>query len=206
MRKILVVVFLLIIIMVNQPVSHLEASFVSPNSLVSSCVSIKAYNNDLLAKQGSGFAVKDNEIITCYHVIDGCTSLKVVDSKGMFRTAVLHRFDKDNDIAILKTDKVFVPVKFTSKVYVGEDIWCISSPINIQNVMSKGIISKINVVINNKSRHMFTAAISRGSSGGLVLNSRGEAVGMVVSYLPDGNDLNCVIPFNIIARVFYKEV
>jgi len=147
------------------------------------------------AASGSGFAVtSDGYVITNYHVIDGCTDVKIHD-KGKSILATLVTFDPNNDIALLKGDfkpRSFYPLsretpKLLMEIFVaghpfGQDI---STSVKV----TKGIISSLSGVANNFSNLQIDAALQPGNSGGPIMNDKGNVIGVAVSKL----DLEAIV-------------
>ena len=161
-------------------------------NLINSTVTIETDNNI-----GSGFFVGPNIIATNFHVIDNTENAYCVISNSSLR----HRIDgylavdKNVDLVLLKVSSIDMPsVKLSpSKVIVGQKIFVIGSPKGLSATISEGIISALRDVEGNKIIQM-TAPISPGSSGGPVFNSSGELVGISVSQIRDGQNLNFAIP------------
>lgn len=141
------------------------------------------------AASGSGFAVtSDGYVITNYHVIEGCTDVKIHD-KGKSILATLITFDPNNDIALLKGDfkpRSFYPLsKEGPKILM--DIYVAGHPFGdkVSNSVkvTKGIVSSLSGLKNDFSRIQIDAAIQPGNSGGPIMNDRGNVIGVAVSKL-----------------------
>lgn len=76
---------------------------------------------------------------------------------------------------------------------VGETVFAVGNPKGLEGTFSQGIVSSIRD-IDNKQLLQITAPISPGSSGGPVLNSKGEVVGVSVATFKGGQNLNFAIP------------
>ena len=141
------------------------------------------------AASGSGFAVtSDGYVITNYHVIEGCTDVKIHD-KGKSILATLVTFDPLNDIALLKGDfkpRSFYPLsrktpELLMDIYVagypfGQDM---STSVKV----TQGIISSLTGVANNFSNLQIDAALQPGNSGGPIMNDKGNVIGVAVAKL-----------------------
>ena len=174
-------------------------------------VFIKTY--DLLGKaiaQGSGFILaEDGVIATNYHVIEDAASIEVeTDDEAILRPEGVLYIDQDNDIALvkLKTKKeaeLFkVKIGESSKLKEGEKIYTIGNPEGLKNTMSDGIVSAIREIDGTKIIQI-TAPISPGSSGGMVLNKKGEVIGMSSGMHRDNDaqNLNFAFPIDLIKDV-----
>jgi hypothetical protein len=154
-------------------------------------------------KQGSGVVVSaDGKIITNFHVIEGGNSAVIKFPNGaFFLVDGVLATDKEKDIAVLKaagSDFPVVPLGDSDKVQVGEEVVTIGSPLALEATVSNGIISSIRE-LKEENLHIFqtTAPISHGSSGGALLNMRGEVIGITTAQLTGGQNLNFAIPINV---------
>jgi hypothetical protein len=138
---------------------------------------------------GSGFAVtSDGYVITNYHVIEGCTDVKIHD-KGRKIKASIVTYDPSNDIALLKGD--FIPKKFyplsrkapelLTEVFVAGHPF--GKRISASVKVTKGIVSSLSGVGNNFSNFQIDAALQPGNSGGPIMNNKGNVVGVAVAKL-----------------------
>ncbi len=149
---------------------------------------------------GSGFFVQPNLIATNYHVIEGAAkgTAKLV---GKYTTYDIEGFtatDRDNDLALLKvTASGIKPLSLgdSDTVQIGETVYVAGNPKGLEGTFSDGIISSRRDTYT-KERLQMTAPISPGSSGGPVLNRKGEVIG--VSFARhraiDAENLNFAIP------------
>ena len=153
-------------------------------------------------KQGSGIVVStDGRIITNFHVIEGGSSAMVKFPNGAFYLVEgLYAADKKNDIAVLKaagSDFPVVALGDSDKVQVGEAVVSVGSPLALEATVSNGIISSVRDFKDDNLRiFQTTAPISPGSSGGALLNMRGEVIGITTAQLTGGQNLNFAIPIN----------
>jgi hypothetical protein len=146
---------------------------------------------------GSGFFVRQDVIVTNLHVVKGASRgyAKVIGKKAKFN---IIGADTDRDLVLLKVSVVRgVPLSLgnSENVEVGEPIYVMGNPQGLEGTFSQGIVSSIR---NVKSGILLqiTAPISPGSSGGPVLNEKGEAIGVSVATFKEGQNLNFAIPSN----------
>jgi hypothetical protein len=155
-------------------------------------------------RQGSGFVVSsDGKVVTNYHVIEGVSSALIKFASGAFYAldGVL-AIDQKRDIALVKAsgrDFPFLPLGDSESLQVGEAVIAIGSPLALEATVSNGIVSAIRELDESKTKTIqTTAAISPGSSGGVLLNSRGQVIGITAFQMTDGQNLNFAIPVNYI--------
>ena len=150
---------------------------------------------------GSGFFVKSNLIATNFHVVEGGKTFKIVSNSNKEKfDASIFKIDDVHDLAILEIDENMgmKPLKIQSTYpEQGSDIYVMGSPEGLSGSISKGIVSALRKFEPyNYSLIQIDAAISPGSSGGPVVNKKGEVVGITVSKLdiPNAQNLNFAVP------------
>ena len=153
---------------------------------------------------GSGFFIEGGLIATNYHVIKDAKRgiAKLVGQEKEFALDSYVAIDKDRDLAILKVTGLHapaLPLGNSDNVQVGETVYAVGNPRGLEGTFSPGAVSSIrpegNAVIRGKILQI-TAPISPGSSGGAVLNSSSEVIGIAVATRRDGQNLNFAIPSN----------
>jgi V8-like Glu-specific endopeptidase len=160
--------------------------------------------------QGSGFLVTANgAVITNLHVLQGAAMARVKLPNGdAYKTADLVEADDARDIAILKI-KGFklptVPLGDSDKTEVGENIVVISSPEGLVNSLSTGVISGVRRFDTHRV-FQITSPISQGSSGGALINSNGEVIGIVTYFLRNGQNINFAVPINYARGMISDQV
>ncbi|MFZ5354590.1 MAG: trypsin-like peptidase domain-containing protein [Bacillota bacterium] len=160
---------------------------------------------------GSGVVVSsEGYIITNYHVIadspDKCYAYFEV-SEGEFKKklASLITYDIEYDLALLKLEdnKVhgFIPFGDSDLAKQGQKVVAIGSPHGITNTVSDGIVSgKRN--IGGIDYIQTTAPISAGNSGGALLNTKGELIGINTFKIINGENLNFAVSSNNVQEFF----
>lgn len=162
--------------------------------------------------QGSGFFIRSGMVITNHHVVDQCGGIDVefLDSSGQKRRTQgsLLASDADADLAV-----IVVPVAETARVHkleiaeeaavVGETVFAAGNPKGLERTFSPGIVSADLRMVDSSTRLQITAPISQGSSGGPVVNSRGNVVGVAVSSVEGGQNLNFAVPAILIKKFIY---
>lgn len=143
---------------------------------------------------GSGFFVGNGEIATNFHVIEGANkgSAKLFNRTERYDIEGYTALDVNNDLIILKLqniDQAIVSREALSlgnseSVRIGDTIYAVGNPEGLEGTISDGIISGIRRLNRGYQRIQITAPISPGSSGGAVLNTNGEVIGVSVSGVP----------------------
>jgi len=152
--------------------------------------------------QGSGFIVReDGAVVTNYHVVNAASKIKVKSGERVFDVEGLLYADIENDVAILKIDGSHLPtvrLGEPDRVQVGEKVFVISSPQGLENTVSEGILSGVRKVDETRKVLQITAAISPGSSGAPVFNSRGEAIGIATFLVAEAQNINFAMPVSLV--------
>jgi S1-C subfamily serine protease len=159
--------------------------------------------------QGSGFILnKDGLILTNNHVIEGAQQGGVevtLYDKHQYKAAVV-TVDKGHDLALLKiTAPNLVPATLaeTSQgLMVGQRVYAIGNPFGLSGTMTRGIISAIRSVRTPTGAQIedaiqTDASVNPGNSGGPLLNSRGEVVGITTMIASNGAEQSSGIGFAI---------
>ncbi|MFM9062307.1 MAG: S1C family serine protease [Pirellula sp.] len=165
---------------------------------------------------GSGSVIdRQGHILTNFHVIEGARNINVTLFNGESFPAELVGQDPDNDIAVLRISapaELLFPIRWgdSSQLRVGQHIVAIGNPFGFERTMSTGIISSLNRQITSRTRRtirsviQIDAALNQGNSGGPLLNSRGELIGMntaIATRSGDNAGIGFAIPVNTMSRV-----
>ena len=147
---------------------------------------------------GSGFFIKPNLIATNYHVIVGAASgtVKLVGKSTTYKIEGFTATNKYNDLVLLKVSASGtkpLSIGNSDAVKIGETVYVAGNPKGLEGTFSDGIISGRHGG-HAKGRLQMTAPISPGSSGGPVLNEKGEVIGVSFMILEGGQNLNFAIP------------
>lgn len=180
-----------------------------------------------VAGSGSGVILsEDGYILTNNHVIssaDSSSFYQVSDAKSIKvkiygddteYSAEIIGTDSQTDLAVLKIDKTgLTPAEFgdSSSVQIGEFVLAIGNPYNLDYSVTAGIISALNreMTVENTTYNVIQAdcAINSGNSGGALVNSKGEVIGITTLKLAgDGIEgVSFAIPVNETVPI-YKEL
>ncbi len=155
---------------------------------------------------GSGFFLDSTgRAVTNFHVLQESYSAKITTADGnRFSVKNILGYDMKGDLAILQIDGsgfAYLSLGDSDEVTSGEKIYTISSPMGLSNTISEGIVSGINRTLDDIPYIQITASISHGSSGGALLNERGQVVGITSAGLVAGQNLNFAIPINAVSTL-----
>jgi serine protease Do len=162
---------------------------------------------------GSGVIVSpDGYILTNHHVVDGALEIRVELTDNRTFTAKLVGSDQPSDLAVLKIDATSLPTLSFSdsdKVRVGDFVLAVGNPLGIGQTVTSGIISAKGrqTGLSDGSFEDFLqtdAAINRGNSGGALVNTSGQLVGINSQILsPSGGNIGIgfAIPANMAKAV-----
>src|SRR4030095_2947739 len=192
----------------TQELTPVEIFNKTDSSLV--MIFVKFIGTDTIS-QGSGVIADERGIIiTNHHLIDKKNDIdfiKIVHKSDTITNIRIIGSDVKNDLLILKAfDYTLKPINWAEKQnhQVGETIYTISSPKGLENTLSIGIISGLDRKIDvNSNLIQFTADVQPGSSGGALLNSKGELIGIIVSKVLK-NEINFAIPISIAWNTYTK--
>ena len=140
---------------------------------------------------GSGFIInEDGSILTNYHVINGAQSITVTLSDGNDVPATVVNYDEEKDLAMIKLKEgtqvpAVAELGDSDELYPGAEVIAIGTPLskNLAYTMTKGIISGNDRTIETDSGtsvHLLQtdAAINSGNSGGPLVNTKGQVIGI----------------------------
>ena len=153
---------------------------------------------------GSGFLISsDGIIVTNYHVIKGAEGLSVKfnQEKELTTNVSVIKTDAVRDIALIKvnTPVNVAPLAMgdSEQITIGERVIAIGNPKGLSNTVSDGLISAVRNS-NDMKQIQISVPISHGSSGGALINMRGEVIGITSSGIDQGQNLNFAIPINYV--------
>ncbi len=164
---------------------------------------------------GSGVIVShDGYIITNNHVIDNATRIEVTLNDNRLYEADVVGYDPTTDLALLKIEEENLPyLEFgdSDELLVGEWVLAIGNPFNLESTVTAGIVSakgrNINILTDTMAIESFIqtdAAVNRGNSGGALVNTRGELIGIntaIASTTGTFAGYSFAVPANIASKV-----
>ena len=172
---------------------------------VTSTSIVKAQSNPFFPPQsqtqealGSGFVIdKQGHIVTNYHVVESANSIEVLFSNNVTTKATVVGTDESTDVAVLKVDvspSALTPLSFgdSSALEVGDGVVAIGNPFGLDRTITAGIVSAIYNLEDSSTASPLRsptnnfpiaaiqtdAAINHGNSGGPLINSLGQVIGV----------------------------
>ena len=153
---------------------------------------------------GTGFLIDaEGHILTNHHVIEGAERLTVKLADGRSLRAVVIGSDPDTDIALIK---VSAPAPLphatlgdSNRLRVGEWVCAIGNPLAYEHTVTVGVVSFIGRKLFDSSLDNYIqtdAAISFGNSGGPLINSRGQVIGINSAISRQASNIGFAVPIN----------
>ena len=162
-----------------------------------------------LAATGSGLIVLSNgALLTAYHLVKDASEVQVrLKSGEVYDKVELIAFDERRDIAALRIQATGLPVIPSSaapaEAHVGKRVYALSNPQGLPWTATDGILSAVRLADdvdgagNGYQLLQFTAPVSPGSSGGVLVDAQGRALGIIVAS-KSGQNLNFAVPLSSI--------
>lgn len=160
------------------------------------------------SKSGSGFFITEDVIATNFHVIKETTEgyVKIYGQNKVYDILGTVGVDEKNDLALLKIQGINGrPLKLNNDdlIAIGDEVFAVGNPKGLEGTFSQGIVSSIRK--NDETNLLqITASISSGSSGGAILNDKGEVIGVAVGAIEIGQSLNFAIPISLLRNLLNK--
>src|SRR3984957_18746670 len=191
----------------QQNIAVYKKALPSVVNITSTAVAFDFFNRPVPQQgQGSGFILdKEGHILTNNHVIDNAQRVEVtLADKHKYKASVVG-VDKHHDLALLQINAPnLVPATLAESngLMVGQRVYAIGNPFGLSGTMTRGIISAIRSIgVQNGSpiedAIQTDAAVNPGNSGGPLLNSRGEVIGITTLIASAGADQSAGIGFAI---------
>ena len=197
---------------VNQSVVNITTRSIRPDAFF-------LFQEQAIEGAGSGFVLDaDGHILTNHHVVDGAREIHVTLHNGNTYDAGLVGQDPQNDIAVLRISvpkETLRPVNLgeSRRLKVGQKVFAIGNPLGLERTLTIGIVSSLNRTLPSRTNRtmksiiQIDAALNRGNSGGPLLNSRGQLIGMNTAIAsPSGAGENIGIGFAIPVSTIQRVV
>ena len=183
---------------------------VAKKALASTVLVVMEDANGQPFSSGSGFFVGRGMIATNLHVVEGVFNgyVKRVGMNKTYRIKNIVAMNSQQDLAVLRVLGVGAPVLplgNSDELQIGEPVYAVGNPKGyLEGTFTEGVVSGIREFQVGNRRIQISAPISKGSSGGPVLNSKGEVIGVAVSFITEGQNLNFAIPSNYLKELLFK--
>src|SRR6202790_3553462 len=160
---------------------------------------------------GSGFVIDEKGyILTNFHVVQEAQSIEVVLGDQTRFPGKFVGADQRNDVALVKIDPkgkhlVALPLGDSASLQVGQKVLAIGNPFGFQSTLTTGVVSALGRTVQTSQTTFIDeaiqtdASINRGNSGGPLINSHGEVIGINSAiYTPSGTTagIGFAIPIN----------
>jgi serine protease Do len=153
---------------------------------------------------GSGFIIDaDGSILTNNHVVDRAERITVKLADGRTVRARLIGADPDTDIALIKIDGQtglpVAPLGDSSTLRMGEWVCAIGNPLGYEHTVTVGVVSFLGRKLFDMSLDDYIqtdAAINFGNSGGPLINSRGQVIGINAAISSRASSIGFAVPIN----------
>ena len=184
---------------------------VSPAVVFISAISFDPFKSKdrLSTSVGSGFIIsKEGVILTNSHLVFGHQTIDVILDDGFTTRAELVGVDPLFDLAVIRisVEGKNLPVAIlgdSDKVQTGEDVLAFGNPFGLEKTLTRGIISGVNRTLSASPMSseipliQTDAAVNPGNSGGPLVNSCGEVIGINTAILGEGENINFAVPINM---------
>ena len=185
---------------------------ITQKALASTVLLVAQDAKDKIIGRGSGFVVHDDQIVSNFHVVEDAAKVyaKLVGKETLFDIKGIIAIDRENDLVLLDVPDDFeappLDLADSEAVQVSDPVYVVGNPQGfLEGTVSQGIISGFRELRFGDKHIQMTAPISRGSSGGPVLNDEGTVVGVSVGSLVEGQLLNFAIPSNCLKTLLTEE-
>ena len=159
---------------------------------------------------GTGFFISaDGNIVTNYHVIEGALSITVLDSsKKVYSCKKIVAYDAYKDLAIIDIDvtgHAYAKISYTYDT--GDTIYTLGSSEGLTYTFADGVVSTKSRKIDGYKEDLrfiqISAPISEGNSGGPLINTKGEVIGVNAMSYATGQNLNFAVPLSYLKTITY---
>ena len=172
----------------------------------------RQYQQQVPKRQAAGSGViisADGYIVTNNHVVEGADELTVTLNDNKEYSARIIGADATTDLALIKIDAKNLPaivIANSDNVKVGEWVLAVGNPLGLNNTVTAGIVSAKARTMGQGVQSMIQtdAAINQGNSGGALVNTRGELIGInAMIYSQTGSNIGYgfAIPTTILNKV-----
>jgi S1-C subfamily serine protease len=173
-------------------------------------------NRPQVPGSGSGFILSsDGFVLTNDHVIENAADIKVALSEGRWENGILIGTDPSTDTAVLKIyETASKPLQLadSSQLQVGQIAIAIGNPLGLHHTVTAGVVSALGRSLRARNGRMIDdviqtdAALNPGNSGGPLVNSAGQVIGMNTATIASAQGLCFAVSSNTVAYVAGKLI
>ncbi|MCF8217540.1 MAG: Do family serine endopeptidase [Bacteroidales bacterium] len=197
-------------------VVHIKTKAKRRTTIYEQFFGLEPRNGDVpMRASGSGVIISsDGYILTNNHVVESAEEIKVTLNDKRTYDAKIEGLDPSTDLALIKIDEKNLPyleMGDSDKLSIGEWVLAVGNPFNLTSTVTAGIVSakarNINILGKRSAIESFIqtdAAVNRGNSGGALVNTEGELVGInaaIASNTGSYTGYSFAIPVNIAEKV-----
>lgn len=157
---------------------------------------------------GSGFIVRPGLIVTNRHVVSDARGIMVRRAAASERPVVaeVRAVHETVDLAVIASNLQHdgLPLARDHEVRVGQEVYVLGNPGGLEATFTDGRISQKRTVESNRVLQI-SAPVSKGSSGGPVMNNEGQVVGVVFALQSEGQNLNFAVPVSYVREMLRRQ-
>lgn len=170
-------------------------------------------SNRIAPRLGTGFVLENGYVVTNYHVVADAQTTVILQAEKSIDAAIVG-IDPTLDVAVLKpwaASPIGPPLDFAdpAELEIGQQTFAIGFPLGLGKSISSGIVSGVGRVLRSTTSSWLSpylqtdAAISPGNSGGPLVDSCGQVIGMITSGISDygAENIGFAIPIQILRSI-----
>lgn len=168
--------------------------------------SVVALNRDSAGGSGSGLVITpDGFILTNNHVVEGSAGVEAVFTDGSSFAGRVVGTDPDTDLALVRVAESGLPAAGlgdSDRLRAGQLVIAIGNPLGFQNTVCAGVVSALGRSLRGPSGRLIDSviqtdvALNPGNSGGPLVDSRGQVVGINTAMIAAAQGISFAIPVN----------